>query len=293
MNNILVYSATGLQAIPLLSLLQNGENKIYAMTRNRSSSNVVENEYTSVVEVDISDKHQLVKANEGKDVVMLNLPFFSDDNAGKHAIDAAKEAGIKLMIWNANGAIPQETSNRHKINIRLENMERLIASDIPYVVFQPTIYLENLLIRTTAEVIKDSNTIEMITPAEAPIPWMSTWDISLAMVKVVKREDLYNNVFTVSGSGITGTQLAHTFSQVLGRTITYQQVGMEDYIRKLNQVMGEGHGEEIMGMGKRDERAFRVADFPKFSPLDAFEELHFNPMTLHEWITKHKQQFQN
>ncbi len=291
MKNILVYSATGIQANPLLTLLQKGENKVFALTRNKVKASLIENENVSVVEADISDKYQLSKVNEGKDVVMLNLPFFSDNNAGKYAIDAAKEAGVKLIIWNANGVVPQETTNRYKMNLRLENMERLVASGIPYVVFQPTIYLENLLLRETLKSIKDRNVIEMVAPVEVPLPWMSAWDICRAMVKVVERKDLRNQVFTVGGQGIMGKQLARDFSQVLGRTITYQQIEKTEYINRLNKVMGEGHGEEIMGMGQQDTRAIRPANFPKFSALNAFDELDFNPMSIKEWIQDNKQQF--
>jgi uncharacterized protein YbjT (DUF2867 family) len=291
MKNILVYSATGIQAHPLLTLLQKGENKVFAMTRNKAKASIIENEKVSVVETDISDKYQLLKVNEGKDVVMLNLPFFSDDNAGQYAIDAAKEAGVKLIIWNANGAIPQETSNRHKMNLRLENMERLDKSGIPYIVFQPTMYLENLLLPTTAAAIKDSNIIEMIAPSEAPIPWMSTWDISQAMVKSIERTDLQNRVLNVGGGGITGQQLAKSFSEALGRTIGYQQIGMEEYVNRLNQVMGKGCGEEIMGIGQQDAQAVRSATFPKFVAANAFEKLEFDALPVTEWVTRYSNQF--
>ena len=261
MKNVLVYSATGVQASPLLSLLQKGDYRTYAMTRNRANSTIEINESVTVLEVNTSDKSQLANTNEGKDIVMLNLPFFSDDSMGKNAIEAAQKTGVKLIIWNANGAVPQETSARYKMNIRMENMERLVASGIPYVVFQPTMYLENLLLPATVAAIQNNAAIEMIAPAEAPIPWMSTRDISEAMVKVIGRRDLWNNVLTVSGQGVTGAQLAHGFSKALGKTIAYQQIEVKEYLRRLNQVMGEGQGEEIIGMGKQDDRPVRPAYF--------------------------------
>ncbi|MEM1322359.1 MAG: NmrA family NAD(P)-binding protein [Bacteroidota bacterium] len=291
MKSVLVYSATGVQASPLLSLLQEVGYRTYAMTRNRSTAKINENELVSISETDISNAHQLEKANEGMDVVMLNLPFFSDDNAGKYAIEAAQNAGVKLIIWNANGAVPQETSTRYKMNTRMENMERLVASGIPYVVFQPTMYLENLLLPGTAEGIRNRDTIEMVAPSMAPIPWMSTHDICRAMVSVITREDLRNQVLTVSGAGITGTQLANEFSRALGRTIQYHQVEMTEYINRLNQVMGEGKGEEIMGMGKEDTRTIRTANFPNFSALNAFEKLEFYPISIENWVQHNKQQF--
>lgn len=289
MSNILVYAATGDQASPLLSQLQLGGHKIFALTRNKTKAAIEENDWLQVVEESLSNNTGLQKANEGIDVVMLNLPFFSNDNAGAYAIDAAKRAGVKLIIWNANGEVPQVTSERIKMNIRLENMERLVASGIPYIVFQPTIYLENLLIPGTAKIIREENSIEMVAPANAAIPWMSTQDISACMVAALGRTDTYHKVYTVPGGGWNGYEIASTFSNVLGREITYQKVELPKYIERLNTTMGEGRGEEIMGVSStKDTRPPREASFPKFTALDAFQEFGVQPLTLEDWIIQHQ-----
>lgn len=292
MSNILVYAATGEQASPLLSQLQFGPHKVFALTRNKAKASIKETKQLEVVEASLDDAESLQKASQGMDVVMLNLPFFSEDKAGIYAIEAAKKAGVKLIIWNANGEVPQATSERKKMNVRLENMERLIASGIPYIVFQPTVYLENLLMQENARSIRENNRIEMVAPPEAPLPWISTQDISAAMVKAMDKSETYNKVYTVKGKGWNGGELASNFTKVLGREITYQQIGLDQYIEKVNKVMGKGHGEEIMGISPdKDTRPIRAVNFPKFSALDAFQELALSPTTLEDWVLQHKDTF--
>lgn len=82
MQNILVYSATGSQSSSLLSKLQFGENKVYALTRNKQEAAIQENDFVKVIEGSVNDEESLKRANSEMNVVMLNLPFFSDDIAG-------------------------------------------------------------------------------------------------------------------------------------------------------------------------------------------------------------------
>jgi len=292
MQKILVYAATGEQAFPVLPQLRFGNKDVFALTRNKAKASVKENERLHVVEASLNDAQGLIKVTEGMDIVMLNIPFFSDDNTGAYAIEAAKQAGVKLIVWNANGEVPQKTSNRIKMNFRMENMEMLVASGIPYVVFQPTIYIENLLMQETARIIQEENRIEMVSSAEAVIPWMSTQDISACMVKAIGKTEIYNKVFTVKGSGWSGNHLAETFTKVLGREITYKQIDLNTYVKRVNLTMGESHGEEIMGLSpNKDQRPPREANFPKFAALDALEEFDVQSLPLENWVARHQHRF--
>lgn len=292
MSNILVYAATGTQASPLLSQLQFGNNKVFALTRDRTKTSIKENEQLQVVEASLNNFESLFKVTEDMDIVMLNIPFFSDENAGTYAIEAAKSAGVQLIVWNANGEVPQITSERIKMNTRLENMEKLVASGIPYVVFQPTVYLENLLMKETARIIREEGYIEMVAPVDAVMPWMSTIDISACMVKVINKEANHNKVYTVSGIGYSGYQLADAFTKILGRKINYRKIDLETYIKRVNIAMGEGHGEEIMGIApNKDHRPPREANFPKFTALDAFKTFGVQPLSLEDWVSYHKDTF--
>ncbi len=293
MKNILVYSATGLQAAPLIEPLTTQGYYVYALTRDKEKSNLTENQALTVVEADLSIQEEVEKATEGMDVVMLNLPFFSDDRAGIHAIEASKKAGVKLIVWNANGEVPQGTTNRHKMNIRMENMERLVESGIPYIVFQPTIYLENLLIGEIARSIKKDNSIQLPMPAEAPIPWISTYDISDCMVNAISRQELYHSVLTVRGEGWTGYELAEVFSRALSRPISYKQIDLGTYVRRINLTMGEGAGEEIMGLTTiQSVESPREAKFPKFNANDGLEKFQMRQMSLADWVELHRDYFE-
>ena len=223
---------------------------------------------------------------------MLTIPFFAADEAGRYTIEAAREAGVKLLMWNPSGAIPHETSQRHGLNVRMHNMEYLLASGLPYMVFQPTVYLENLLLPETAKGIATQNVIEYPAPSEAPMPWMAADDMARSMIAAMDRPDLVGTVFTVLGRPLNGHQLAKYFSQALGRTITYRQIGVDAYAQQLDRQLGEGNGKAIMGLEESSQPiTVRKATFDPFPVVHATDKLNIPMIRTTDWIRQYATHF--
>ena len=289
---VLVYGATGAQARPLIPALQAKGHLPYAQNRNKSQAVHLSLSEQQLLEVSLEDKSGIYQATQGMDVVMLTIPFFAADEAGRYTIEAAHEAGVKLLIWNPSGAIPHETSQRHGLNVRMYNMEYLIASGLPYMVFQPTVYLENLLLPETAKGIATQNVIEYPAPSEAPMPWMAADDMARLMVAAMDRPDLVRTVFTVSGRPLNGHQLAECFSQALGRTITYRQISAGEYAQRLDRQLGEGNGKAIMGLAESSQPiTVRKATFDPFPVVHATDKLNIPMMRITDWIKQYATHF--
>jgi uncharacterized protein YbjT (DUF2867 family) len=287
---ILVHGATGAQARPLIDKLQEAGYKPFALTRNRQQASSLPLQAQQLLEISINDKEGIYQATQGMDVVILTIPFFADNDAGINAMDAAKAAGAKLLIWNTSGAIPHNTSGNHGLNVRMYNMEHLVALGIPYIVFQPTIYLENLLLPETAKRIANHNTIEYPAAADASYPWMSADDMATYMFEAIQRPDLVGSVFTVAGEPLTGEQLAVQFTFSLGRPIRYGQISLEEYASRLNKQLGEEAGKAIMG-AESAKAENRQALYPPLPVVHAKDVLGLPLQSLQSWILKYARHF--
>ena len=139
-------------------LLQRGHTP-HALTRN--ADNAVHLESMGAVPVigDLSDFNGLYAVTSEVDSVAFLLPAFLDDSAdafmfGRNAIDAAIKAGVEHFAWNASGEISDEASES---NAKLAILEHLKGSGLPFVVFEPTTYMENWLGPWTAPSVRLSN----------------------------------------------------------------------------------------------------------------------------------------
>ena len=145
--NLLVYGATGSQGHPVARKLTKDGHQVRVLTRNSSRAKELHNLGAEIVQGDLASKTSLFEASTGVEGVFLHVPFFTDSPAdglryGKNAIDAAREADVQLIVWNASGEIPAQRSGNPGFDVRLQMLEHLQNSGISYVVLQPTTYMD-------------------------------------------------------------------------------------------------------------------------------------------------------
>src|SRR5919202_5731170 len=107
---VLVYGATGSQAGAVPTHLLKRGHQPYVVTRTADKAAYHAQAGAIVVEGDMADADRLRELSEGMDAVSLLIPFFANPNEvlnyGRQAVDAAKAAGVKLLVWNTSGFIP-------------------------------------------------------------------------------------------------------------------------------------------------------------------------------------------
>jgi uncharacterized protein YbjT (DUF2867 family) len=288
---ILVYGATGSQGSPVARRLLEAGFGVRALTRDPEGAAWLSDAGAEVVAGDLGDRESVRAASEGVDAVFLLVPFFNREadgglGYGRNAIDAAKEAGVRLLVWNPSGEIPAQKTGNPGFDVRVEVLEHLKASGVPYVVLQPTAYMENFLGPWTAPEVAEKGVFAYPTPNDVKMQWIATEDVALYAVEAMKNPGVANLNLKVSGpERLNGEEVAERFGRALGRRITFRAMPPGEF--------GEIIDQAFPGMGKPAAKGYEMAyEAPEmFSTnvdLDAaLEKLPIKPTTLEEWVRRH------
>jgi uncharacterized protein YbjT (DUF2867 family) len=207
-------------------LLRRGHTP-HVLTRSADTAARLESAGAVPVVGDLADRDKLRAATREVDSVAFLLPAFLDDSAdatafGKNAVDAAVAAGVKMLTWNASGAI-EESDEKRAI------LRHLQESSLPYVVFEPTTYMENWLGPWTAPSIRDHDELTYPVLADRKMGWIASDDVCALVVAALEQPGLAGNCYDISGIETpTGPELAAEFSAALGRNIRYRTMTPEE-----------------------------------------------------------------
>ena len=152
---VLVFGGTGSQAKPVVTnLLANGHEP-YVLTRNAKNAADLALKGAKVVIGNLADEKSLDQAMQGMDAASFLIPaFLKEPSEGKqyglNGINCAKNANIKIFVWNLSGKIDEESTTDY----RNELIRHLKKVKLPYILLEPTTYMENWLGPWTADYIK-------------------------------------------------------------------------------------------------------------------------------------------
>ncbi|MHA7140479.1 SDR family oxidoreductase [Arthrobacter sp. Sr33] len=240
---ILVYGATGTQGTPVEAQLLTQGRTTRVVTRDANRAAHWSARGAEVAVADLGDPDSLAKANADIDRVVLQLPLQYDfelhEAYGRNAVDAARAAGVKLVVFNTSAhVIPGE--NVHAYEARQEVVDYLHASGIPSVVIRPTFYYEIFLGPWIRPGIVDSGVVAFPLPAQFPMSWIAAAETAAYAVAALDRPDLAGRGFDVGGpEALTGVDIAGRFADITGRPMTYVSIDPDDYELALAPIFGE------------------------------------------------------
>lgn len=246
MQNILVYGATGAQGKPVARQLIKAGHRVRVLARTPDSAAELGTLGAEIVTGDLSDAASLARASAGMDGVFLLVPFFDPQPSyGINAINAAKNAGVKRIVWNASGAIiPAETGNPG-VDMRRAILAALEASGIDAVTLQPTVYMENLLGPWTAPEVAAANRLAYPIPNTVRLQWISHEDAAAFAVAAFRQLPGGKHVIQICGpETLTGEGMAERFSRALGRPISFRPMPPREFGDFMDRAFGGG-GQEI------------------------------------------------
>ncbi len=166
---VLVYGATGSQSSPVVRHLLDNGHLPHALTRHPQKAESLHQAGAKIVEGDMADRERLVELSREVDAVSLQIPFGLDDpmsapQMAQNAIDAAKEAGVDLIVWNTSGPLPPEPIGDPAMDLRVMIAEMLRESGVPHIILAPTGYMENFLGPWTAPFVANQNELAYPNP---------------------------------------------------------------------------------------------------------------------------------
>ena len=290
---LLSYGATGSQGRPVAEKLLAAGHEVRILTRDPSK--VEGPQGAEVVQGDMADAASLAAATGGREGVFLHVPFFTPTpqdglTYAQNALDAARAAGVKLLVWNASGEIPPARSGNPGFDVRLDILDVVEASGIPYIVLQPTAYMENFFGPWTREELVDSDMFAYPTPNTVEMQWIATEDVGTFATYAFAHPELAPLNLKLSGpERLNGEGVAERFSRALGREIGFRAMPAEEFGRKLDAVfpgMGDGAAQGYAAAYEHPERFSTNVD------LDAaLEKMPVETTPLETWVRDHAEMF--
>lgn len=290
---LLAYGATGSQGHPVAEKLLAAGHEVRVLTSDPAG--VVGLEQAEVVRGDMADAASLEAATAGREGVFLHISFFTPSpldgsTYAQNALDAARAAGVKLLVWNASGEIPPTRSGNPAFDVRLDILDAIKASGVPYVVMQPTAYMENFLGPWTRKELIHEDTFAYPTPSTVKMQWIATQDVGTFATYAFGHPELASLNLKISGpERLSGDEVAERFSRALGRSIRFRAMPAEEFGRKLDAVfpgMGEGAAQGYAAAYEHPEQFSSHVDIAA-----ALQKMPVELTTLEAWVRAHGEAF--
>ena len=284
---MLVYGSTGTQGTPVVDQLLAAGRAVRALTRDAARAQHWAARGAEVVEADLVDPASLAAANKGVHRVVLQLPLQYDfqlhETYGRNAVDAAKAAEVGLVAFNTSAHVFQGT-DVHAYQARQEVIDHLQQSGVPNIVLRPTFYMEILLGPWIRPGIVEQGVVAFPLPADFPMSWISAGEMAAYGVAALDRPHLAGATFDIGGpEPLTGNDIAHSFSEVLGKNVSYVSIAPDDYERALAPVFGSTVAFEVASQ----VRYMIATGDGSVDMTDTARQLGVEPTPLDTWIRQH------
>lgn len=253
-----VIGGTGSQGLSVINaLLETGEYKIRALTRNPSSEKAKDltARGVEVVRADINDEQSLVKAFDGSTAIYAMTDFFESFSTGgpEKALEteatqginiakaASKTATLKHYVWSTlpNGGklsggkyeVPHFAS-KNRVDDYIKQDKALFAKTT---FFWITFYGNNFRYPTfTPNFMKSSGAYVQLSPAKPTTPVKTIG--GLENIGIFARSVLQQPAKTLPGKCViahvedtTSGKMLQDWSEVTGKKAVYVQTSLEDY----------------------------------------------------------------
>ena len=258
MNNkkiIAVLGATGAQGGGLAYACLNDANSqfsVRAVTRNVNSdkAKALADAGAEVVSADLDNVDSLKKAFKGAYGVFGVTNFWEhfspqkETQQGKNIATAAKETGVKHVIWSSF------EDTREKVSLDDDRMPTLLdhykvphfdskgevnkvfkEMGVPATLLYTSFYWDNLIYFGMGPKPNEDGTLGITFPMEdKKLSGIAAADIGPCAYGIFKAGDKYvNKTVGIAGEHLTGSEMADALSDALGQKVVYNRVPAEIY----------------------------------------------------------------
>ncbi len=248
---ILVYGASGMQGAAVARQLLQAGRRVRLLVRDPLKAEQWREAGAEIVEGDYLDRASLEAAHAGVDRVILHLPlqydFASYERYGRNAIDAAKAAGVKLLVFNSSTEVPTGTDVK-VFQVKNRVIDYLRESGVPNIILRPAFYLENFLAPGSKPAIVQQGVIAYPLRADFKASWICHSDAASLSIAALDKPELAGSVIDIGGpEALDGNDLAERFTRVLGKPVQYVAITPNDF-------------EKALALGLGSTVAFEIAD---------------------------------
>jgi len=294
---ILVFGATGSQQFHVIREAKSKGAIVYAVSSSEKNFAKLEESGAIPVLGDMSNAERMKEITKKIDAIALLIPASLANPAdgfqfAKNVIDAAKENGVKLIVWNTSGYLAPVRIGIPMEDVKLDVRDYFKQSGVPFVIIEPPIYAENLLAPYTTDYVKKERKVAYPTPEDMPIGWIASRDVSAFVVEALYKPELSGQSIMISGlDNLKGNQLAEKFSIAMNEKIAFYALPPKECGDILSNFMEES---AARGVQAYYEMLASQSVYPsRFNSKmkEVLEKLPVKMTPIEEWIKMHKDFF--
>ncbi len=293
MSFFLTYGATGSQGKPVAVKLLEAGHRVRVVVRQPERAVDLQNLGAEIVQGDLGNLASLQSASVGVDGVFLMFPFSAQGNPFEllgNATLAAREAGIKHLVFNASGQAPVAPTGIPMLDFRSSLLDFIANCGIPNVILQPGVYMENFLGPWCLPSIQTQAAVAYPHRSEMRVSWLASQDLGALAASALERPALAGQNFLLGGpEALDGAAIARAFSNGLNRPIAYRAISPEAFAATMAQIMGAEAGEAI-GAGYTYSNA-QPNDAMNTNMAAVLEQLPVQLTSLEAWVRLHAKAF--
>lgn len=228
---VLVTGATGKQGGSVVRHLHQKGFRIRALTRDpdKPEARALVGPGIEVMRGDLQQPDTLSRALDGVYGVYsvqnsLEGPE-SEMRQGFALIEAAQRSRVSHFVQSSVAGVDQQTGIPHfESKARIE--ERLRASGIPFTIFRPVFFMENLLALHEAAA---SGYVSLPLSPETKLQMISVGDIGAFVSLAFEHSGKWQGVaMDLAGDDVSMTELARGLSRVVGRDVAFRQMSWDE-----------------------------------------------------------------
>ncbi|OUJ72877.1 SDR family oxidoreductase [Hymenobacter crusticola] len=210
-------------------------DQIVALVRDPQKAADLSQQGVQVRQGDYSDLASLEAAFQGVDTVLL---ISGDDLANraqqhKNVIDAAKQAGVKHVIYTSV-VKPSRESHFPASPSHVDTEEYLVASGLTYTLFRNALYLDFVPMIIGQEAVPSGKIYS--AAGDGKTSYALRNDIAEALANVLTSSGHENQTYDISlGTAYSIQDIATALSEVTGKTIEYVPISGDDMAASMRQ----------------------------------------------------------
>lgn len=186
----------------------------------------------------------------GADALILTIPQDHRPGAMTAFVDDwvrfARSGGVKRIVLNVGGTPGPAKANPLFADLHAAQ-DSVVASGLPFVVLQPTIYLDNLAAPWAAQGLA-AGTIAYPAAPEVQVSWMSHETLGRWVVAVASGA-ADGRVLSIGGpQALSGDDLAREVGTAIGRQLSYVPIPLAAFAGGMNAAMGAPAGDRLASM---------------------------------------------
>lgn len=242
---IVVAGATGKQGGAVVSRLLERGHRVRALTRNpaKPAAKALEQSGVEIVQADLEDRLSIDAALVGAAAVFSVQDFLeagveAELRQGMNLTEAAAQARVGHLVYSGASTMDRNTGVPH-LDSKWKIEQRVRELDIAWTVFRPAAFMDNWA--WERESIERDGVIRYPLRADTVYRQVAVSDIAaMAVIALENRTTWANQIMPLTGEVSSMTEIAETFSRVLGREIRYERMDWDTCIQQ--------QGEELTAM---------------------------------------------